>query len=204
MTDAPEANKFTGLTRILHWLTAALVFAALFVGFVMVNSVSRYAGLVMLHKTLGALILLVMVVRVINRLTHHPPAWPPTIGALEGKVVVLSEKLLYTLLLLQPLIGWAMVSAAGGPVVVFGSLRLPRIAPFDAQVFWILRQAHSVIAYTLMAVIAAHISAVLLHTVALRDRLIERMTFRLRRRAGRLTTVAGLAHRVNRGSSIRR
>jgi cytochrome b561 len=44
-----------------------------------------------------------------------------------------------------------------------------------------LRQAHSVIAYALMAAIAAHISAVLLHTLTLRDRLIERMTFRLSR-----------------------
>jgi cytochrome b561 len=68
---------------------------------------------------------------------------------------------------------------------VFGSLHLPRIAPFDAQVFWVLRQAHSVIAYTLMATIAAHISAVLFHTVALRDRLIERMTFRFRSKADR-------------------
>ena len=160
MTEAPEVNKFTGLSRILHWLTAVLVFAALFVGFVMVNTVSRHGALVMVHKSLGALILLVMVVRVVNRLTHHPPAWPPTIGALEGKVVVLSEKLLYALLLIQPLVGWAMLSAAGGPVVVLGSLRLPRIAPFDAQLFWILRQAHSVIAYTLMATIAAHIFAV--------------------------------------------
>jgi cytochrome b561 len=179
VTETPEVRKFTTLSRILHWLTAVLVFAALFVGFVMVNSVSRHGALVMVHKSLGALILLVMVVRVINRLTHHPPAWPSTIGVLEGKVVVLSEKLLYALLLLQPLVGWAMISAAGGPVVVFGSLRLPRIAPFDAQVFWILRQAHSVIAFTLMVVIAAHISAVLVHTVALRDRLIERMTFGL-------------------------
>ena len=182
MTEVTEINKFSGLSRILHWLTAVLVFAALFIGFVMVNTVSGHGALVMVHKSLGALIVLVMVVRVVNRLTHHPPAWPPTIGALEGKVVVLSENLLYTLLLLQPLVGWAMLSAAGGPVVVFGALRLPRIAPFDAQVFWILRQTHSVIAYTLVVVIAAHISAVLWHTVALRDRLIERMTFRLSRK----------------------
>jgi cytochrome b561 len=182
MTEAPEVNKFTGLTRILHWLTAVLVFAALFVGFVMVTTVSGHGTLVMVHKSLGALVLLVMVVRVVNRLNHHPPAWPPTIGALEGKAVVLSEKLLYTLLLAQPLVGWAMISAAGGPVVVFGTLRLPRIAPFDADVFWILRQTHSVIAYTLMVVIAAHISAVLWHTFALRDRLIERMTFTVGRK----------------------
>jgi cytochrome b561 len=180
-----EPTKFTWLSRLLHWLTAALVFSALFVGFVMVNSLGSYAQLIVVHKTLGALILLVMVARIINRWTHHPPAWPPTIGALEGRLVGLAEKLLYALLLLQPLVGWAMLSAAGGPVVVFGTVALPRIAPFDAQLYWVLRQAHSVIAYTLMAVIAAHVSAVLLHTLTLRDRLIERMTFRFRTKADR-------------------
>jgi cytochrome b561 len=176
-----EPGRYTRLTRILHWLTAAMVFSALFIGFVMVNSVSRYAGLVMLHKTLGVTILVVVLVRVVNRLAHRAPPLPSAVGALERKVVILSEVSLYALLLVQPLLGWAMVSAAGGPVVVFGSLRLPRIAPFDAQLFWLLRQAHSVIAYALMAAIAAHISAVLLHTLTLRDRLIERMTFRLSR-----------------------
>jgi cytochrome b561 len=185
MTEVSEPGRFSGLSRILHWLTAALVFTALFVGFVMVNSTASYATLLMLHKTLGATILLVMVVRIVNRMRHHPPAWPSTIGSLEGKVVIWSERSLYTLLLLQPLIGWAMVSAAGQPVVVFGSLRLPRIAPFDADVFWVLRQAHSVIAYALLALIAAHICGVLLHTVALRDRLIQRMTFRFRTKADR-------------------
>ncbi|MDT5226875.1 MAG: hypothetical protein QOH94_668, partial [Mycobacterium sp.] len=76
MTDAAEVNTFTPLSRVLHWLTAVLVFAALFVGFVMVNSVGGYAGLLALHMTLCALILLLIVVRVVNRLTHHPPAWP--------------------------------------------------------------------------------------------------------------------------------
>ncbi len=180
-----EPNQFTRLSRTLHWLTAALVFSALFVGFVMVNSVGSYAQLMVVHKTLGALVLMVMVVRVINRLRQHPPAWPPTIGRLEGRLVGLSEKLLYALLLLQPVVGWAMLSAAGGPVAVFGPVYLPRIAPFDAQLYWVLRQAHSVIAYTLMAVIAAHISAVLLHTLTLRDRLIERMTFRFRAKGDR-------------------
>ncbi|HEY1841133.1 MAG TPA: cytochrome b/b6 domain-containing protein [Mycobacterium sp.] len=177
---ATEPGRFTRLSRVLHWLTAVLVFAALFIGFVMVNSVGRYAGLVAMHKTLGVVILLVVLLRVINRLTHRPPPLPAAVGALERKAVLLSELSLYALLVLQPLLGWAMVSAAGGPVAVFGALRLPRIAPFDAQLFWFLRQAHSVVAYALMAAIAAHISAVLLHTLTLRDRMLERMTFRFR------------------------
>jgi cytochrome b561 len=178
VTAAPEPGRFTALSRVLHWLTAILVFCALFIGFAMVNSVGDYATLILIHWTLGITILAVVLVRVVNRFTHHPPPWPPTVGRLEGKIVVLSERLLYALLLAQPVIGWAMVSAGGEAVVVFGSLRLPRIAPFDAQLFWLLRQAHSVVAYTLMAAIAAHVSAILLHTLTLRDRMIERMTFR--------------------------
>jgi cytochrome b561 len=54
---------------------------------------------------------------------------------------------LYALLLAQPLVGWAMVSAGGTPVVVFGSLRLPAIAPVDLGLYPVLRQTHSVLAY---------------------------------------------------------
>ena len=190
---ALEPGRHSRVTRFLHWLTAALVFAALFIGFVMVNSVSDYARLVIIHKTLGVTILAVVLIRIINRLTHRAPALPSTVGTLERRLVVVSEVSLYALLMIQPLLGWAMVSASGGPVVVFGSVWLPRIAPWNAQLFWLLRQAHSVVAYTLMTVIAAHISAVLLHTVTLRDGMLSRMTFALTpaRRAGRLLRVIG-------------
>lgn len=187
MTGTPEPRRHAPLTRILHWMTAGLVFAALFIGFVMVSSVSEYARLVVIHKTLGVTILVVVLVRVVNRLTHRAPALPSTVGTMERKLIVWSEASLYALLLIQPLVGWAMVSAGGQPVVVFGSVRLPRIAPFNTDVFWVLRQTHSVVAYTLMALIAAHICAVVLHTVTLRDRMLSRMTFRLARSGRRLT-----------------
>ena len=127
--------------------------------------------------TLGVVILAVVVVRVANRFTHRVPRLPETVGWVEHKLVVGSELALYTLMLAQPLVGWAMVSASGQPVVIFGSFRLPRIAPFDADLYFILRQTHSVLAYALVAVIAAHVSAVLLHTLTLRDGMLSRMTF---------------------------
>ncbi len=46
-------ERYPVRTRILHWLTAALVFGALFIGFVMVNSLSGYGALVGVHVTLG-------------------------------------------------------------------------------------------------------------------------------------------------------
>ncbi|EUA65671.1 cytochrome b561 family protein [Mycobacterium xenopi 4042] len=38
----------------------------------MVNSVTDYARLVVIHKTLGVTIFAVMLVRIVNRLTHRP------------------------------------------------------------------------------------------------------------------------------------
>jgi cytochrome b561 len=165
----------------LHWLTAVLVFSTLFIGFVMVNSIGSYASLRGIHMTLGALVLAIVVLRVANRFTHRAPKLPHTVGRLEHKLVVGSELTLYALMLAQPLVGWAMVSATGRPPVIFGSLRLPRIAPFNADLFFVLRQTHSVLAYALVAVIAAHVSAVLLHTLTLRDGMLSRMTFSRRR-----------------------
>src|SRR5215475_13462701 len=167
-------------TRILHWLTAVLVFSALFIGFVMVNSLGSYASLRSVHMTLGVLILVIVAVRAANRFTHRVPKLPDTVGWLEHKLVVGSELTMYALLLAQPLIGWAMVSASGRSAEIFGSLYLPRIAPFNADLYFILRQTHSLFAYALVAVIAAHVSAVLLHTLTLRDGMLSRMAFGLR------------------------
>ncbi|MEW5809200.1 MAG: cytochrome b [Actinomycetota bacterium] len=172
---APQ--RFAVRSRILHWITAAGVFAALLVGFAMVNSIGSYAALVGVHMSIGISILAVTVLRIVNRRVTHPPAWPPTVGRLEGKIVTYSERLMYALLLVQPLVGWAMVSAAGRPAVVFAGLHLPAIAPFNADLYFVLRQTHSVLAYLLVAVIAAHVCAVLLHTLTLRDRMFSRMAF---------------------------
>lgn len=164
-------------TRILHWLTAVLVFTTLLIGFVMVNSIGSYASLRAIHMTLGVSILVIVVLRAANRFTHRVPKLPGSVGRLEHKLVIGSELMLYALMLAQPLVGWAMVSATGKPVVVFGSVQLPRIAPFNADLFFALRQTHSVLAYTLVAVVAAHVSAVLLHTLTLRDGMLSRMAF---------------------------
>ncbi|WP_111510491.1 cytochrome b [Mycobacterium kyogaense] len=171
---APQ--RFAVRSRILHWVTAIGVFSALLIGFAMVNSVGSYAALVAVHMSIGVTILAVTVVRLVNRRIAHPPAWPPTVGRLEGRIVTHSERLMYGLLLTQPLVGWAMVSAAGRPAIAFG-VHLPAIAPFNASVYFVLRQTHSVLAYLLVAVIAAHVCAVLLHTLTLRDRMFSRMWF---------------------------
>lgn len=182
-TSDPVSRYSVG-TRVLHWVAAILVFTTLMVGFVLANSLGSYAVLLGVHMALGALVFVVFVVRVINRLTHRAPALPATVGRVERLAVAGSELALYTLLLAQPLVGWAMLSASGVPVVLFGSLRLPSIVPVDAALYGVLRNCHSVLAYALVVLIAAHVSAVLLHTLTLRDRMMARMTFARAEKSG--------------------
>lgn len=172
-----SGSRYALGTRVLHWLAAVLVFGTLVVGFVLANSLADYAVLLSVHKVLGALVFVVFVIRVLNRLTDRGPALPATVGRVERIAVVGSELAMYALLLVQPLLGWAMLSASGVPVVLGGALRLPPVVPVNAELFGLLRDAHSVVAYALVAMIAAHVSAVLWHTLTLRDGMLRRMTF---------------------------
>jgi cytochrome b561 len=98
-------------------------------------------------------------------------------GPLDRLAATCSERLLYALLLCQPLIGWAMVSASGLPIVLFGSLHLPAIAPQNATQFANLLRAHIVAACLLYLTFAAHLAGVLMDTIVIRDRVPDRMAF---------------------------
>lgn len=174
VTAAPA--KFTLTSRLLHWSMAVMVIGQFFLGVAMVAALSYYPLLLSIHRPLGILILVFAVVRLVNRMRHHPPAFLETMGPLERKAATWSERLMYGLLLAQPLVGWAMLSAADSPITLVGPLYLPGIAPDGIELYAALRTAHTVLAYLLFAAFTAHICAVTFHTAGLRDGLLKRMT----------------------------
>ena len=172
---ATAPGRFALPSRILHWLMAPMVIAQLLIGVTMIASLSYYPLLLAIHRPRGIGILVFAVVRLANRLTHRPPPFLATMSPLERRIASWSEYLLYALLLVQPVIGWAMLSAARFQIVLAGPIRLPGIAPHNIDLYAVLREAHSVCAFLLFATFTAHVCAVLLHTLVLRDRLLDRM-----------------------------
>lgn len=168
-------GRFRLPSRLLHWLMAPMVIAQLLIGVTMVAALSYYPLLLAIHRPMGVLILVFAVVRLANRLTHRPPAFLATMTRMERRVATWSEYLLYALLLVQPLTGWAMLSAARFPITMLGPLQLPGIAPHNIDVFAVLRECHGAFAFLLFLAFTAHMSAVLFHTLVLRDRLLDRM-----------------------------
>ena len=166
--------QFTVLMRILHWLMAAMVLTMLGIGVAMVASLGDYHRLVSIHRPLGIAILILVVIRFVNRQFSTLPPFPATMSLQERFVAHASEVLLYTLLFVLPLVGWGMLSAARYPIVLYG-LHLPTILPHSVMLYAFLRRTHTVLAYLLFLAFIAHFGAILFHTLVVRDGLFSRM-----------------------------
>jgi cytochrome b561 len=170
------ASRFNPLARFLHWTMAALVLTMVFIGIGMVSTVSpRYHELLSVHKSIGILILVLVAVRLINRLLNPPPPLPVDLPGWQRFMATASHLLLYSLMFVLPLVGWSMLSAGAYPIVVFGSIHLPPILPHNVAVFAVLRTIHTLLGFLLFAVFLGHLGAALFHKLSRRDGVLKSM-----------------------------
>jgi cytochrome b561 len=168
--------RFPAISRFLHWLMAIVVLSMLFIGIGMVATESnRYHVLVSIHKPLGIAILVLVIIRFVNRRLNPPPPLPASLPRWQRMAAEGSHYLLYALMFAMPLIGWGMLSAEPYPVVLAGPLRLPPILPQNAMLYAWLRQLHTVLAYLFFLTFLAHFGAALLHGLVRRDGVFESM-----------------------------
>lgn len=172
--DRPHRYSRTAIA--LHWLVAALVVAELAWGPWMQTIPKQPVGprvdAFNAHKSLGILILALVLVRLGWRLAHRPPPLPPMPRwrALGARA---SHAILYLALVAQPLVGFMGSAASGYPVRLFGVVLPPLMDRHDALKA-ALSSAHAAVATVLAATIAVHVAAALWHARA-GDGVIERM-----------------------------
>ncbi len=193
MTRETSGADFTVLQRLLHWLMAVCILAMLFIGVGMVSTIMpKYVPLLATHKTLGIAILVLVLVRIAVRLRAGTPPLPVDLPPPMRLAARLSHVALYALMLAMPLIGWAMLSAGGYPVVLLWGIQLPPIAPASAGLHALLWTAHQYLAFAFFALILLHLAAGLFHALVRRDGVFESMTGGTARRG---TGRGGTAHR---------
>ncbi len=169
-------KRFTAPQRLLHWLMAICILTMLFIGVGMVSTIRpKYLTLVQIHKPLGIAILVLALIRLSLRFVYRAPALPadlpePLRLAAEG-----SQYIFYALMIAMPLIGWAMLSAAEYPVVLFGSVHLPSILPVNPTLHTWLWRAHHFLAFVFFAFILMHIAGILFHKLVRNDGIFEMM-----------------------------
>src|SRR6202020_678615 len=91
----------------------------------------KYVPLLATHKSLGITILVLALIRLAVRLRYGTPPLPADLPEPMRLAASLSHYALYALMIGMPLIGWAMLSAAASPVVLFPGVHLPQILPLS-------------------------------------------------------------------------
>lgn len=139
--------------KLLHWVTAILVVFMVSSGITMKQLGGGPAAefIFMLHKTAGAVIVALVLGRFAYRVFLPDRSWKP--DAYRRPYI---HWLLYALLLIVPLLGWAGVSDFGARGILFG-LSLPAIWPEGAGWADFLFESHAYAAFLMLMVVALHI-----------------------------------------------
>jgi len=171
------APGYTLTARVLHWVIAALVLLMIPLGIVIANEWGGPAQtfLYNLHKSIGATLLPLVIVRLLYRLNHPPPPLPDDIPAIQQFAAHATHWALYGLILAQPIVGYIMTSAYPAPVPFFGLFNLPAIWPENRALSEQLAVVHLYIGIAIAVVAAMHIGAALFHHFVRKDRILMRM-----------------------------
>jgi cytochrome b561 len=175
--DAAATPAYTVAARLLHWITAVLVLLMIPLGVAIAN---EWGGpledsLYDLHKSLGATLIPIVVLRLLYRWRHPPVPLPNDINSIQRLVAGATHWALYALLLLQPMIGWIATSAYPAPIPLFGLSELPRIWTENRALSDQLFVLHGWLAMTITCLLGAHVAAALFHHFVRKDRVLMRM-----------------------------
>ena len=172
MTSLPR--RFNLFQRLLHWLMAACIIAMLFIGVGMVSTITpKYLPLILAHKTLGATLLILVLIRLALRLFYGAPPLPADLPTTVKFGAKLSHHALYGLMIVMPLLGLGMLWAAAYPVVLYGAIRIPALLSQSDTVHTVLWNAHFYLGFAFFALVLLHIAAGLYHALIRRDGVFE-------------------------------
>lgn len=187
MPSVPEATPQNRLLRYnngavaLHWLTALIVVAQVIVGFTFAGMEKGAAqgDLFTIHKTLGATILVLALVRLGWRLANPPPPFPVELPKWERIASVWTHRAFYALLILLPLTGLMAVSGGAGAdgkstTPLLGGVPLPLIPGISDEAGEQIGGVHEILVFVTLAILILHVAAAIKHQVE-RNRAAGRM-----------------------------
>jgi cytochrome b561 len=175
--QAARATRFDGVSIGLHWATVILI-AGLFAS-VWAIGLARdgpmAARLLTVHRSVGVTLWVLAIARLGWRLGFavRPPL-PSTLPALQRHAAALTEGALYLLLLIQPLTGLAQSVTRGRPFQLF-LFQAPAVMARDKPLTVVFHRIHELTAWVLVALIAVHVGAALVHRLVLKDRVLQSM-----------------------------
>lgn len=161
----------------LHWLmVVGVVLAVGFgLGTVYINDTQTSRSALEVHQTVGFIMLLLALARLVWRFTHKPPPAPEGMPVSQKVAAALMHWTLYLFLLGMPISGYVGLAARGRPITVFGLFDLPHVVPRSFDLSGDAQTLHYYAQFAMYALIVLHIAAALYHHFILKDGILARM-----------------------------
>lgn len=173
-----QRNQSYGrIAKILHWVVGLLIVAMLIIGLLSsIDGLAVWRGaLITFHKSLGLTILLLMIIRLLWRLTYPAPGYPQTITHVEKRLAHLVHSLLYACIFAIILVGWSMSALGGHQTLFWCTLNVTLPLPFRPMLESIGSTIHLTLAWMIVGLPSVHIGAVVWHQVIKKDKFLNRM-----------------------------
>jgi cytochrome b561 len=165
MTYGTRTDHYPATSKILHWLVAASVLTTAPVAITMTRIAEGPTrdGLYNFHKSLGVVILVLMILRLVNRLAVGAPVADPGIAQWQKVASATVHTLFYVLLLAMPIVGYIANSAFGASTPFFGLFELPAAIDKNEALATQLFTLHRWVGWFLILLVLTHVSAALYH-----------------------------------------
>ena len=181
-----EIQRYDRGQIIFHWLIAAIILFMIGLGLYMVNlpkqselppgQESVRAFYFLLHKSMGITVAILIVLRVVWRLTHKAPPLPDLVPEWQQKLSKAVHGALYLLMVALPVSGYMQSMYSSYPTKFWGIV-LPRLAEANKGMRENFSEIHEFLAFALIAVLVLHLAAAVKHKLA-GNGVVQRMSLR--------------------------
>lgn len=173
------SHQFGLIAVLLHWSMALAIYAMFALGLWMVGLGyydSWYHDAPEIHKSIGVILFLTLMVRLLWRVISPPPKPLSSYSPLVRISAVVAHLLLYTLLLAILISGYLISTADGKPVAVFNLFTLPALFSGAGEQSDLAGDIHLWLAWTVVMLSVLHGLAALKHHFIDRDSTLKRMS----------------------------
>ena len=169
-----------GLVAItLHWLMATSIFSLFGLGLYMVELTyydAWYRGSLDLHKSIGMLLLVALMLRIVWRAVNVTPQnADKTAGKLEVKAAHYAHLALYGLMTILMITGYLISTADGRAIDVFGLFSVPAMPVSFTNQEDIAGNIHEILAWSLILLSGGHALAAFKHHFINKNNTLVRM-----------------------------
>lgn len=167
---------YSPAAKALHWLMVVLIVAQYTTAFLLphIGRKTPPSDVINLHFSLGVLVMLVMLVRLGHRLLHPVALEVADAAPWERLLAKATHWLIYMILIVSPVLGWASASAHNLPVTLFG-ITMPALAAPGTGWANQAGDIHGTAMWVLLWMLGLHVAAALFHHLVRRDGTLVRM-----------------------------